>query len=179
MTTLANGVTTRRDGGGDGWAKAHRSHRELSKRYLMTDVDGYFGAMYWARNTSDTLFAEYADDQPTDSVEIMRRCALVALFDRKKSRDAVKDNKEVKVQTAFLLWLCRSLKTHQTSPPRFFYVFGDSEGPWELVEISIMNGKEIRSAEITTENMKDVWDRIGLSELRNSLRLLLRRDEAS
>lgn len=170
---LANGVIPRRDGRGDGWALAHRE--KLSGAYLLTDVDGYFGAIYFDRNTSDQLFVEYVDDQPTtERQRLIREVALVGLFDRKRSRDDTK-SKEAVTQTALWLGLLRKLRVSQPSPPRFFYVIGPSAGPWEIVELGLSDGHEIRSLSVDAESMPAIWERLGLTELRTSLRSSLLR----
>lgn len=161
-----NGVKTRRDGRGDAWAAAHRD--ELGSRFLMQDVDASFGALVFGHNTGEKLFLEYVPDDYQNRTKATRDFAVVAMFDRKNSEAAAFANSNL-VSRAFYLWQCRVFGTIQPIPPRFYYVIGNQQPPWRMVEIDILSSKQIATASVSVGDWTTVWSSLGLIKLRNEL----------
>jgi len=164
------GVRIRRDGAGDGWAQAHRGHLG-SSRYLQ-DVDALFGATVFGHNTADRLFLEYEPDDYQKRRSVLRRFAVVAMFDRKASHAAA-FHEGNRLALAVYLYLCRTLAEHQPRPPKFFFVTGGQAPPWNMIEIDIEAGPEPRELRVLTLDSADwptVWETLGLTALRNELR---------
>ena len=80
----SRGVRIRADGKGDGWARAHR---QLGATFNMTDFDGLMGLVAFAANTGEKLFMEYVPDNYRNRLNLIRQFAIVAMFDRKASRE--------------------------------------------------------------------------------------------
>ena len=169
---MGNGVKSRNDGGGDAWAL---DHRKLGPTFNMQDIDGVFGTIAFGSNTGESLFIEYQPDAYRNKGNVIRQFSTVAVFDRKTSRQAA-EHSENSVSTAFYLHLCRQMAMVQPKPPRFFFVIGGQVPPWELVEININDGVKTERGEIDGNNMRNVWDTIGLVELRQGLRDALERE---
>ena len=163
----ANGVRLRMDGKGDGWAQAHRD--ELGQTFNMSDMDGLVGLVGFAANTGDRLFMEYVPDNYANKGKTIRRFAVVALFDRKSSREfALSDSNAVSL--AFYLDLCRRLGQTQAKPPKFFLIIGRQEPPWEMVELDITTGQVVSEFTLQQGRWKVFWQAVGLVALRNELR---------
>lgn len=165
---LHNGVKERADGAGDAWA---REHREMGQTYNMMDLDAVFGTVFFGQNTGEKLFMEYIPDNYQNRVNKIRHFALVAMFDRKASRNAALCPQN-NLSTAVYLWLCRELSEKQPTPPKFFYVIGGQVPPWVMVEVDIFTG-ELTGHESVIENSQDwhrVWQILGLKKLRAQLR---------
>jgi len=81
----SNGVKVRADGCGDAWAKAHR---RLGPTFNMQDIDALFGIMAFGQNTGDKLFLEYVPDDYQNRGKAVRDFRVIAMFDRKSSRQA-------------------------------------------------------------------------------------------
>lgn len=165
---LGNGVKVRADGAGDGFALAHR---DLGRGFHMHDIDALFGLEVFGANTGDRLFMEYEPDSYQNRLSLVRRFAVVALFDRKKSVDLARSS-YTSLSAAFYLYLCRALGARQPKLPRFFFCCGDHEGPWRLLEIDAASGDEIGLAgpPVDGSNIAAVWRQIGLSALRAEMR---------
>lgn len=160
-------VKPRYDGGGDGWAKAHREG--LGNGFYMSDVDGIIGVVGFAANTEGLLFQEYVVE-PSRELRTVRRFATVAMFDRKSTeKNAFCEKNEFGL--AWYLDLCRRLGETQPRAPRFFFVIGSKEPPWTMIELDIDTSLEIDRQVITSgRNWRCIWDAIGLTTLRNELR---------
>ena len=169
-----NGVKPRADGKGDGWANAHRE--QLGPDYHCQDIDGYFGFCAWGANSGDRLFMEHVPDGFKNANNLIREYAVVALFDRKSTTSAARCDRNIK-STSFYLWLCRNLSMAQPFPVRFFWVIGKDNPPWMMQELSIETGEE-KEDMITLDkpDWRSIWDTIGLTDLRNSLKKWLRED---
>lgn len=162
-------VRKRMDGRGDAWALAHREG--LGPCFNMNDLDTVIGFMAYGINSSETLFAEYVPDAYANKGKMVRRFAVVALFDRKRSERAITASD---VSTSFYLYLSRALGTQQPKPPRFFYVIGGDLPPWSMREVDINTGN-LASSIVTIKSLENqewlaVWDRLGLLNLRRELR---------
>jgi len=81
----SNGVRVRADGCGDAWAQAHR---KLGPTFNMQDIDALFGIMAFGQNTGDKLFLEYVPDDYRNRGKAVRDFRVIAMFDRKSSRQA-------------------------------------------------------------------------------------------
>jgi hypothetical protein len=184
---LPNGVKRRMDGEGDGWAAAHRSLDDAGDingikdiGFPMNDVDVMFGFQAFGMNTGDKLFVEYQPDGWPNRSKFIRQFAVVALFDRKFTENAAFSSAN-RVSTAYHLWICRTFATCQAYPPRFFYSIGGQTPPWVMVELDITTGQRCgRNTIIKTASHAewiDIWDRLGLVDLRLALRAALRRSE--
>lgn len=161
-----NGVRARTDGRGDGWAEAHR---ELGPQNYMQDVDGFFGMLAFAQNSAERLFVEFTADAFGNRGAIARRFAVIALFDRKRSIDAVR-GEQTALSAQFYRWLCREVGTRQPKRPRFFYVVGSDAPPWTMLEVDIDTGERTELPRIIRRpDMRDIWNAIGLSALRAEL----------
>lgn len=160
------GVKIRADGQGDGWAN---QHRELGQTFNMQDLDGFFGLYVFAKNSANSLFLEYAPDRIENREKVIRRFAVVALFDRKKTEDAALSDMNI-VSTAFYLWTCRQIGDRQPIAPRFFYVIGDDNPPWTMIELNIASGERLGCYLLTGYNWRDVWEVAGLRKIRDELR---------
>ena len=164
------GVKKRVDGKGDPWAKAHRD--ELGKRFVMSDMDGYFGHFGFAANTGDRLFMEYVPDEWRNHDRLIRQFAVVAMFDR-KTTEAWAFHSENMLSRAFYLWLCRTLGGLQPVPPRFFYIVGTDAPPWQMIELDIETGRVAGRHNLPTKDWKPLWEAVGLTDMRRSLERLL------
>lgn len=168
---LLNGTRARLDGKGDGWANAHRSF--LGREHLMNDVDGAFGLEVWGGNTEERIFLEYEPDVYRTRFKLIRRFALVAMFDRKRDSDAAR---AASVSTAFYLWQARTLSQQQPVPGKFFFVFGGQEPPWTLQELDIQTGLPAgQPVVLPAVDWSVIWTQIGLAGLRGQLRAHLER----
>ena len=165
MSSVPGGVKPRFDGQGDGWAAAHRS---LGPTFNMSDVDGVVGMMGFASNTGERLFLEYVPDNYKNRQSRIRKFATVAMFDRKSSEHYANSDSNA-LAAAFYLDLCRRLATTQPKPPRFFYVIGQDQPPWEMIEIDINTAAEIGRVHQDGKNWRQVWEAVGLVALRNEL----------
>jgi len=160
------GVRLRADGKGDGWALAHR---KLGATFNMTDFDGLMGIVSFAANTGERLFLEYVPDNYSHRVNVIRQFAAVAMFDRKSTREYAFSD-ENRVSLAWHLDHCRKLGQTQPKPPKFFFVIGRDEPPWELVEVDIETGDVVSEMSLSAMNWRALWERAGLVALRNELR---------
>jgi len=171
-----NGVKIRADGKGDAWARAHRN---MGQCFNMHDVDGLIGIHAFAQNTGERLFIEYVPDHYKNRHSCIRKFAMVAMFDRKKTlnlamiRDS--NNKlDNTLGTAFYLWLCRTCASNQPIPPRFFFVGGGDEPPWGMQELNIYTAEKIGNIipieDATGKGWRAIWDAIGLVTLRNEMK---------
>ena len=165
-----NGVRSRIDGQGDGWALAHR---DLGPTFNMHDVDAMFGVCAFGQNTGEKLFLEYVPDNYQNRFKTIRKFGYVALFDRKSSMQALMAERN-KLSTAFYLSLCRTLGLSQPVMPKFFYVIGGQEPPWIIREVDIETGELLDNvAELHNAGNNDwrrVWKCLGLIELRETIR---------
>jgi hypothetical protein len=160
------GVRLRADGKGDGWAEHHRNQQ---CQWHMQDVDGLFAASFFGKRTDDRLFAEYAADNYENRGKIIRRFAMVALFDRKETEPAAFSN-ENHLSLAVYLHMCRVFRDAQSQGPRFFYVVGGNAPPWEMIEMDIDDGTIMRpSTTLDNGSWEPMWKALGLLELRQAL----------
>ena len=160
------GVRFRSDGAGDAWALAHR---QLGIGYHMHDIDAIFGFHAFGSNTGESLFQEYEPDDYHNRGSVIRSFAVVAMFDRKRTEQAAFSS-ENKLSLAFYLHQCRAHAKNQTHAPRFFLVLGGQSPPWQMVELNIEDGSEVGRNNVTGKNMREIWDALGLSDLRFALR---------
>lgn len=162
-----NAVKQRLDGQGDEWANQHR--RSLPKEFYLQDVDAMFGGVVFGQNTGERLFLEYIPDDYENRTKRIREFFVVSIFDRKTSEQAAFGNHNI-VSTAFYLHMCRTYSNAQPYAPRFFFVIGNEEPPWEMIEIDIHDAKETgERVTLYRANWKKVWNRLGLSDLRRDL----------
>jgi len=169
----ATGTKKRLDGQGDAWANQHRA--SLPKDYYFQDVDAMFGAVVFGKNTGEKLFLEYVPDGYKNRTKKIRSFAVVAIFDRKVTREAAFSNYNT-ISCALYLWLCRTLGESQPQKPRFFYVIGSQEPPWTMIEINITTGEEIgQETKLERVDWKIVWETLGLTSLRNELACFVQR----
>lgn len=162
----ANGVRVRVDGKGDGWARAHR---QLGATFNMTDFDGVMGLVAFAANTGEKLFMEYVPDNYTNRLNLIRRYAVVAMFDRKATREYAFSDAN-RVSLSWHLDHCRKLAQTQPVAPKFLLVIGRDEPPWHLIELDINTGGTVGQHTLTAMNWRTVWEQAGLIDLRNQLR---------
>ena len=163
------GVKYRLDGGGDAWGNAHRDG--LGREFYLQDIDAAFGIVVFGQNTSDRLFLEYVPDNFVNRENVIRRFAVVAMFDRKTNREAAFARHSV-LSRAFYLWQCRLFESQQPVAPRFFVVVGAQQPPWVMLEIDINNGAQTGAPTSIHGGAADwryVWDTLGLTSLRNEL----------
>jgi len=158
------------DGKGDGWALAHRN---LGSEFHMHDLDAVVGEITFARNTGERLFLEYVPDNYVNHEQCVRDFALVAMFDRKSSKEfALGVNNSL--STALYLWICRKLSEDQPVAAKFFYVIGGQTPPWTMVELDIITGKptgaEAVIHSVQREEWLKIWDALGLRRIRSQLR---------
>lgn len=166
---LDNGVRKRADGKGDGWANAHRD--VLGTKFLMQDVDGYFGFLVYGDNTGERLFLEYVPDDYANRTKPVRSFAIVAMFDRKTTMDAA-TSEENALSRAFYLWLCRTIGRAQPAEkqPRFYFVVGGQQPPWDMLELDILTGERIGDiVHLANADWPHIWETLGLAPLRRSL----------
>lgn len=166
---LSNGVRARADGMGDAWANQHRI--QLPTSHYFQDIDAMFGAAFFGKNTAEQLFVEYEPNHFKHKESWVRDFGAVAFFDRKTSRNAAYADKN-NVSVAWYLWLCRTVGRYQPIPPKFFFVFGDANPPWEMLEIDIETG---RSTGVSVQlgidhSWSELWKQLGLTDIRNTLR---------
>jgi hypothetical protein len=170
-----NGVKVRADGGGDGWANAHRHN--LPHNIYFNDLDCVFGFCAFGHNTANALFYEYVPDAYRNRKSAIRRFGYVALFDRKKTMDAAFNctDPHAKVSLASYLHMCRVLSGAQPVPARFFYVVGANTPPWDMVEIDTQSGErtggDVVIGQNTAVEWNTVWGVLGLLEAREQLRV--------
>ena len=168
-TSIRNkhGVKKRIDGKGDGWANEHRDH--LAKEFYIQDVDCLFGAVAFGHNTAERLFLEYAPDNYDNHQKTIREFGIVALFDRKKTKNEA-FSKRTTVSRGLYLWLCRKLRDVQGIGPKFFYVIGDDKPPWEMIELNIDTGEtNLPTITLHSEEWTTIWQQLGLLELRQEI----------
>lgn len=173
LERLANGVRARADGRGDGWANAHRE--QLWPDAYMQDLDGYFGLLTFAGNAGDRLFLEYVPDRDR-APDQAREFAVVAVFDRKRSRHAAFAPRSA-LSRGFYAWLCRVIGTRQPVRPRFFYVTGAERPPWILHEVDVETEEPTGAPALirsTETDWKSVWCGVGLRDARDVLARWLR-----
>ena len=163
-------VKPRFDGKGDAWANQHRDM--LGPTFNMQDMDGYFGFTAFGANTGERIFLEYVPDDYENRYRAIREFGLVSMFDRKSSKEYALSKDNV-VSFAFYLWLCRSVGKGQSIIPKFFFVVGSQEPPWEMIEIDINSGNSIKSKMLTSTNWKEIWHSLGLIELRREVSRLV------
>lgn len=169
-----NGVVRRGDGAGDAWANGHRN---APRSWYMNDIDALFGTMAFGINGGDTVFVEFEPDSPRNKGKAIRKFGLVALFDRKNSNWAAHQSD---VSLGLYLDICRAFRDRgQPFPPRFFYVIGGQEPPWDLVEVCISSGTRKPPAVIMTDTSRAEWERVwralGLVESRDAIRAWMNR----
>jgi hypothetical protein len=165
---LDNGVRVRRDGQGDAWANTHREG--LGNKFYLQDIDALFGMEVFGANTGDRLFIEYEPDNYENRFNAIREFALVAMFDRKATLAGAM-HPGSKVSRDLYLWLCRTIGLAQPIAPKFFLVIGESEPPWQMIEIDINTGRKLgEPSEVDGDNFRQVWNQLGLAELRSQLR---------
>ena len=160
------GVKERLNGAGDAWANQHRE--SLGSNFYLQDVDAMFGTVVFGHNTGERLFLEYVPDSYENRQNIVREFGVVAVFDRKSSRSAAFGNHN-RVSTALYLWMCRTLGKAQSINPKFFFVIGGQSPSWEMVEIDIDTGEELRMMEVGTSSWRQIWHALGLLKLRNEI----------
>ncbi|MBF0098376.1 MAG: hypothetical protein HQM04_17945 [Magnetococcales bacterium] len=167
---LDNGARARVDGRGDAWANEHRT--SLGARFNMMDLDAFFGTVCFGQNTVDRLFIEYVPDDYANRFKVLREFGLVAMFDRKSSLNAALEANN-QISTAVYLWICRKLGIGQSNPPKFFFVIGGQDPPWEMIEIDIHNGEQtgLRATIVHHSDWRRVWETLGLASLRRELAL--------
>jgi hypothetical protein len=122
-----------------------------------------------SHDTISRLFVEYVPDNYRNRLNVIRDYAVVAVFDRKVSREYAlgEDNR---VSLACYLSLCRRLGQTQPKPPKFFLVIGRDAPPWELVELDIHTGQVLSENTLTAMNWRVIWRCVGLVDLRDALR---------
>jgi len=174
---LDNGVRRRMDNLGDGWAA---QHRETMRDAYMQDIDCIFGASFFGANTGERLFEEYVPDNRKNIGQSIRRFAVVAMFDRKKTEAAAfSEIGSVVLSRAFYLWQCRILSQIQPRPVRFFYVIGENEPPWIMKELSTETAEVIGDTiTLGRTDWNAIWKAIGLQEERRILREWLEKETA-
>ena len=175
---MRNGVKSRFDGGGDKWANEHRVR--LWRDDYMQDIDAIFGMEIFGKNTADRLFAEYVPLGHEDHNRLQRRFGLVALFDRKISEFAA-FHKGSKMSLDLYLWLCRIIGSTQSIDPKFFYVCGNNEMPWTMIEIDIHTGNRTGEPHVITceQEWRRVWSALGIREIRRRVSELAQKSIAS
>lgn len=161
---LPNGVKARADGAGDPWALDHRS---LGRTFNMHDLDGLFGHIAFGQNTGERLFLEYAPDDYSNHAKVFRRFAIIAMFDRKSSRDWAL-NERNRLSTALYLWMCRTFGAIQPRNPKFFYVIG-MDYPYAMVELNLDTAGFIGEYRLERDDWMSVWKATGLIEARLQL----------
>ncbi len=151
---------------GDTWALAHR---KLPGKHYMHDIDGLFGMAVFGQDGEERLFAEYVPDRYENNGNVIRDFALIAMFDRKATKEAAQKDH---LGRAFYTWLCRTTGENQPTKPRFFYVIGNREPPWRMVEIDITTGRKInKTVKLTdTEDWNPIWEALGLARLQRELK---------
>lgn len=171
---MANGVKVRADNGGDPWAYAHR--KELGSRYLMQDIDAAFGAMAFGTNSGDTLFMEYVPDGVENKGKSRREFMVIAMFDRKKTESAIAQST---LSKAFYLHQCRVNRKSQGLSPRFFYVVGEDQPPWKMIEVDIDSGEFTGvDAFIHKGEWRQMWSVLGLTQLRDEAEKMIQRKQS-
>jgi len=134
----------------------------------MQDLDGFFGWMAFGANTGEKIFSEYVPDSWDHRWNYFREFALVGLFDRKTTAQyAFSDDN--RVSTAHYLWICRSLSKLQPIAAKFFFVIGQHAAPWEMIELNINTGDEIKRYVLYDANWKEIWNACGLKQIRDDL----------
>ena len=141
----------------------------MPSNYFMQDLDAMFGSVVFGHNTGDRLFLEYVPDNYENRTSMIREFALIAMFDRKSNEQCAYNTRNI-LSRAFYLWTCRTLSAKQPIPARFFYCFGGQEPPWRLVELDINTGFNTRNSVVLDgKNWLEVWQQLGLSQLRSDL----------
>ncbi len=165
---LENGVKARSDGKGDAWSNLHRTG--LGNATYMTDVDALVGLCGWSVNTAEKLFLEVVPDNYENRRSEVRKFAVVALFDRKRSLEYAQSAAN-QFTRQFYTWLCRTIGQTQPATPRFFYVIGSDQPPWDMYEVNTAKpevcvhvGRIANASEIA-----HIWKYAGLLEKRNAL----------
>lgn len=163
------GVRVRADKKGDAWANAHRD--ALGNKYYLQDVDAMFGYVAFGHNTGERLFLEYVPDSYENRGSWIREYGYVALFDRKTSEQAAFSSQN-SLSASVYLHLCRRLAAGQPIAPRFFFVIGGQEPPWEMIEISIESGEETgqRAVIRSASDWSTIWAALGLADMRNTIK---------
>jgi len=172
--STVNGARARMDGKGDPWANDHRA--ALGGGFNMQDVDAYMGMFAFAGNTAEKLFMEFVPDSFENRYNEIREFAVVALFDRKCSRE-IALSKQFIVTRQFYLWQCRAFARLQPRAPKFFYVTG-SGYPWAMIELDIATGavcNEYVLPRMDAADWRAIWQAAGLVRLRDELRTWIQR----
>lgn len=161
-----NGVKIRYDGKGDGWANAHRE--ELPRDNYMQDIDCFFGINVAGHNTGDKLFLEYIPDNYDKNRKSVEDFCIVALFDRKFSEEYAFSNKNY-TSRKFYLYICNQLSKNQPVPCKFFYVIGNKNPPWKMIELSLDEGHKIREKYVDSGDWNEIWKELGLVSIKDEL----------
>lgn len=165
-TRLSNGVRARADGKGDLWGLLHRTELDNENhKFYMNDFDGLIGQLGFVVNGQERMFCEYciADSKP--HMPSKKQFATVALFDRKKSVNALDVSA---VSRAYYCDVCRKLGQAQVRPPKFFYVIG-LKSPWEMSEVCITTEQITSTSIVHDGDWMQFWRASGLIELRELL----------
>lgn len=164
-----DGVRRRQDGKTTGWNGAHR--HTAGRWAYMTDIDG-LSYVTVVEDTEEQLFIEYAPDELKRYGQIDRLYAFIAMFERKRTRDAAWKAQFEEPAFAARLEMCRRLGVGQALPMRAFFVIGEDVGPWTIHEIDTATGAFDRNAGVpiaagpegsAAANMGRIWT---LPELR-------------
>jgi len=161
-----SGIKERLNGAGDAWANQHRE--SLGSNFYIQDVDAMFGTFVFGHNTGERLFLEYVPDSYKNRYNKVREFGVVAIFDRKSSRNAAFGNHN-RVSMSLYLWICRSLGKMQGVNPKFFFVIGGQSPPWEMIEIDIDTGEELQTTEVDTSSWQPIWEALGLARMRDEV----------
>lgn len=167
-------VVVRADKQGDGWANAHR--KQLGNDFYLQDVDAMFGVMVFGHNTANTLFMEYVPDDYKNRTSTIREFGFVGMFDRKYTEQVAFGTKNA-LSTGVYLKLCRLIGSNQPSgcTPKFFFVIGNNEPPWTMIELDIATGKPTGTRAVLTDSNKwpELWEKLGLRKIRDELHKML------
>jgi len=165
---LVNGVKARADGKGDPWANLHREG--LGNEAYMQDVDAMVGLVAWSANTAERLFLEVVPDSYENRVNEVRNFAALAYFDRKRSLvHAMSEANRFSRQV--YTWHCRMWAELQPEAPKFFFVIGGNEPPWEMWDVDIYNPQNVvlRGTVTNAKDFEPLWRAVGLFEKRQRL----------
>jgi len=172
-----NGVRRRMDGGGEPWSNDHRDC--LGNDFHMQDIDALYGMVQFAKNASEKLFAEYVPDDYENRNEFAREFGLVALFDIKRTRGAAQSAR-LALSTKWYAWLARVVTFYQEVAPKFFFVIDEGES-YHYLESDIWTGDIVaeRTVPKTAKSWIGCWDELGLVDIRQQLKTLIRNRAAA
>jgi hypothetical protein len=66
--------------------------------------------------------------------------------------------------------MCRKLAVTQPIPPKFFYIIGGDEPPWDIRSVDIYTGAMgVENCELEKASWKAIWSLFGLDKMRQDL----------